>query len=77
MPSADPAAPEALGSNIFGGDVRSRTRCVKPLVNSGSLDKYTQNDLTPIIGTQFEGLQVKDLLDADEQVIKDLAVTSK
>ena len=45
------------------------------MVNSGSLDKYKHQDLTPVIGREFEGLQVTKLLTADEQVIKDLAVT--
>ncbi|KAG9245897.1 alpha-ketoglutarate-dependent taurine dioxygenase [Calycina marina] len=62
-------------SNIKGGNVESQTRCLKPMVNSGSLDKFTNRDLTPIIGREFEGLQVRELLKADEQLIKDLAVT--
>lgn len=64
-------------SNIVGGHAKSQTRCHKPMVNSGSLDKFSQRDLTPIIGREFEGLQVKDLLKADGQLIKDLAITSQ
>lgn len=45
------------------------------MVNAGSLDKYKHQDLTPVIGREFEGLQVTELLTADEQLIKDLAVT--
>jgi alpha-ketoglutarate-dependent taurine dioxygenase len=45
------------------------------MVNSGSLDKYQHQDITPVIGREFEGLQVTDLLQGDEQLIKDLAVT--
>ncbi|KAG4419595.1 hypothetical protein IFR04_007297 [Cadophora malorum] len=45
------------------------------MVNSGSLNKFSQRDLTPIIGREFEGLQVRDLLKADGQLIKDLAIT--
>lgn len=64
-------------SSIRGGHVESQTRCHKPMVNSGSLDKFSQRDLTPVIGREFEGLQVRDILKADEQLIKDLAVTSQ
>lgn len=46
------------------------------MVNSGSLDRFTQQDLTPVIGREFIGLQVTDLLKGDAQLIKDLAVTS-
>lgn len=45
------------------------------MVNSGTLNKYTHQDLTPVIGMEFEGLQVTELLEGDEQLIKDLAVT--
>ena len=45
------------------------------MVNSGSLDKYKHQDLTPVIGREFEDLQVTELLSADEKLIKDLAVT--
>ena len=62
--------------NILGGHAKSQTRCHKPMVNSGSLNKFSQRDLTPIIGREFEGLQVRDLLKADGQLIKDLAITS-
>jgi alpha-ketoglutarate-dependent taurine dioxygenase len=53
----------------------ARTRCLQPMVNFGSLDKYKCQDLTPVIGREFESLQVTELLDSDEQLIKDLAVT--
>jgi hypothetical protein len=58
-------------------DSKARSRCLKPIVYSGSLDSYTQRDLTPVIGREYEGLQVRDLLASDEQLIKDLAITSK
>jgi len=45
------------------------------MINSGSLDKYKHQDLTPVIGREFEGLQVTELLSGDEQLIKDLAIT--
>lgn len=78
MPSAVSfLSADGADSNIRGGNEKARTRCLEPLVNSGLLKTYPQKDLTPVIGTEFEGLQVKELLTADEQVIKDLAVTSK
>lgn len=76
MPSADFVDTNGVDSNIRGGNAKARTRCLKPMVDSGSLDKYSHRDLTPVIGREYEGLQVKELLKAEEQVIKDLAVTS-
>ncbi|KAM7190966.1 alpha-ketoglutarate-dependent taurine dioxygenase [Naviculisporaceae sp. PSN 640] len=72
-----PAAVEQFRTpaNIVGGNDIARTRRTSPLKYSGSLGKYAQNDLTPVIGREFEGLQVKDLITADDQVIQDLAVT--
>lgn len=72
MPSA-----EYRESTIRGGNDKARTRCLVPMGNSGSLDKFTYQDLTPVIGREFDGLQVEDLLKGDEQLIRDLAVTSK
>jgi hypothetical protein len=55
----------------------ARTRLDKPLSYSGLLDSYTHSDLTTIIGTEYEGLQVVDLLSAknSDALIRDLAVT--
>lgn len=55
----------------------ARTQLDKPLPYNGSLDSYEQNDLTPVIGTEYEGLQVVDLLSAEnsDDLIRDLAVT--
>jgi hypothetical protein len=65
-------------STIRGGHAKAQTRCLKPLVNSGSLDKFAHRDLTPVIGREFDdGLQVRDLVKADPQLINDLAVTSQ
>jgi alpha-ketoglutarate-dependent taurine dioxygenase len=54
-----------------------RTRLDKPLSYSGLLDSYTHSDLTTVIGTEYEGLQVVDLLSAknSDALIRDLAVT--
>ena len=55
----------------------ARTKLDKPLACTGSLDSYSQSDLTPVIGTEFEGLQVVDLLSSknSDALIRDLAVT--
>lgn len=73
MPSAD--FDDSLGAKIRGGNAMARTRCLHPMVNSGSLTEYKHQDLTPVIGREYEGLQVTDLLRSEENLIKDLAVT--
>ena len=82
MPSAqfDSSLEDSLikEPNIRGGNIKARTRCTQPLKYSGSLDSYKYHDSTPVIGREFQGLQVKDLLQASnsDQLIKDLAVIS-
>jgi len=44
-----------------------------PLKYSGSLDNYTSNDLTPIIGREFPELQLSSLL-SDNTKLRDLAI---
>lgn len=61
--------------NILGGHESARPRQSKPLQYSGSLEVYQHQDVTPIIGTEFEGLQVTDLLNGSDETIRDLAVT--
>jgi alpha-ketoglutarate-dependent taurine dioxygenase len=55
----------------------ARTKLDKPLTYNGSLDSYTHSDLTTVIGTEYEGLQVVDLLSAknSDALIRDLAIT--
>ncbi|KAH8179073.1 taurine catabolism dioxygenase tauD, tfdA family protein [Sarocladium implicatum] len=65
----------AVGSDIIGGHPDSRPRLTQPLTYSGSLDSFEQSDLTPVIGREFEGLQIRDLLKWDDQTIRDLALT--
>lgn len=74
MPAADPH-----GASTGGEDAGARTRCTEPLVYSGSLDLYAHRDLTPVIGREYDNLQVADLLKASDnnRLIKDLAVTGK
>lgn len=63
------------GARIFGGNSTARSRLSEPLVYSGSLDSFKYQDLTPVIGREFEGLQVTDLLSQGDTLIRDLAVT--
>jgi hypothetical protein len=67
------AAPE---SDIVGGHPKARTQLTKPLEYSGTLNRFTYREMTPAIGREYEGLQVTELLAANnEELIKDLAVT--
>jgi hypothetical protein len=80
MPSADTNGSNGVTSipdaHIVGGHPKARPRLTKPLVYSGSLDRFTHRDLTPVIGREYEGLQVTELLEANnEQLIEDLACT--
>ncbi|EGY16619.1 putative alpha-ketoglutarate-dependent sulfonate dioxygenase like protein [Verticillium longisporum] len=74
MPSATQDNASANG-NIIGGNELAKPRLTAPLTYSGSLDGFASNDLTPVIGREFEGLQVAELLKGDDQLIRDLAVT--
>ena len=62
---------------IKGGYANARNRNTQPLRGSGSLDRFEHQDLTPVIGREYIGLQVRDLLNAPDrkQRIQDLAVT--
>jgi len=62
-------------ANIIGGHPSARSRLLEPLIYSGSLDSFRHQDLTPVIGREFEGLQVTDLLRWGDAMIKDLAIT--
>ncbi|MCJ1252069.1 hypothetical protein MMC30_009307 [Trapelia coarctata] len=77
FPTSVPSEDHFDNASIRGGSARARTRCTKPLVYSGSLDPYTHQDVTPVIGREFQALQVVDLLAAhnSDQLIRDLAVT--
>jgi hypothetical protein len=67
--------PSATESPLIGGNDAARPRATR-LKYAGSLEKYTYADVTPVIGRQFEDLQVRELLKADDQVYRDLALTS-
>ncbi|KAM5341388.1 hypothetical protein ACJ41O_014419 [Fusarium nematophilum] len=52
----------------------------KPLALSGALDKFKQEDLTPVIGREFLDVNlVDDIINANnsDELIRDLAITSK
>lgn len=61
----------------LGVSDEARTRLTKPLSYTGLLDSYKQADLTPVIGREYHGLQIVDLLKLDnsDALIRDLAVT--
>lgn len=81
MPAVELTANEqsldSTGSGQFvGGNVQARTRLTKPLKYTGTLDSFKNQDLTPVLGREYEGLQVRDLLKWGDGMIRDLAVTS-
>lgn len=61
-----------------GGHEQARPSISQPLQYTGSLEPYQKSDLTPVIGREYHGLQVADILKSEEseRLIKDLAVTS-
>ncbi|KAL5050907.1 hypothetical protein BDW71DRAFT_80048 [Aspergillus fruticulosus] len=62
---------------LFGGHPEARPRLSSPLEYSGSLDAYQRRDLTPVIGTEYEGLQIAEILQSPkrDRLVQDLAVT--
>lgn len=76
MSSVKRARQDDADANIVGGHESARSRLSKPLVYSGTLDNFKHQDSTPVIGREYEGLQVKDLLKWGDEMIRDLAVTS-
>ncbi|KAF2125897.1 TfdA family taurine catabolism dioxygenase TauD [Dothidotthia symphoricarpi CBS 119687] len=75
MPSVEQVGGDQANMGIVGGHPDARTRLREPLSYSGSLDDFKHQDLTPVIGREFEGLQVTDLLKWGDERIRDLAVT--
>lgn len=64
-------------SAIRGGHDSARPKISEPLVNSGSLSSYKQNDVTTSIGREIPDLKITEIL-ADEKadtLIRDLAIT--
>ncbi|KAF2107009.1 hypothetical protein BDV96DRAFT_589980 [Lophiotrema nucula] len=62
-------------TNIVGGHPNARTRSLEPLSYNGTLNNFKHQDTTPVIGREFEGLQVTDLLKWGDDMVRDLAVT--
>jgi hypothetical protein len=75
MPSL--GADANLDFHIVGGHPESRTQLSGPLAYTGSLDGFEQSDITPAIGREYTGLQVRDALQWDDDRVRDLAATSK
>lgn len=76
---APPSADIDYNSPIPVGNVpvkkiaTSQSRLDGPLKYSGSLDEYDQFDVTAVIGREFPGLQLSQILDDDEK-LRDLAI---
>lgn len=70
--------PSVLSEGSRGGHEQARPSIAQPLQYTGSLEPYQKADLTPVIGREFYGLQVADILKSEdsERLIKDLAATS-
>lgn len=78
MPSAElPTREKELGGQYVGGHDQARPRLSQPLRYTGSLDSFKSQDLTPVIGREYEGLQVRDLLKWGDERIRDLAAISE
>lgn len=78
MPAVElPANEQKLEGQFLGGNVQARTRLSQPLKYTGTLDSFKNQDLTPVLGREYEGLQVRDLLKWGDEMIRDLAVTSE
>lgn len=77
MPSIiDDESSSPQSQQIVGGHAQAGTRLHKPLQYAGTLDHFTHQDLTPVLGREYEGLQARDLLTWGDDMIRDLAVTS-
>ena len=57
----------------------ARSKLKAPLEYTGSLDIYDYKDLTTVIGREYHGIEIVDLLNASDSdiLIRDLAITSK
>ncbi|KAJ9296097.1 hypothetical protein DTO271G3_5672 [Paecilomyces variotii] len=64
-------------SYIRGGHELARPRLSGNLEYSGFLDSYSYSDLTPVIGREYQSLQITDILESkdSDRLIRDLAVT--
>lgn len=64
---------------IRGGHDQARPTINEPLSYSGSLDDIQYRDLTPVIGREYTGLQIGQVLDSEDRdrLIKDIATIGK
>ncbi|RAO73509.1 uncharacterized protein BHQ10_009521 [Talaromyces amestolkiae] len=61
--------------NIRGGHDQARPTISEPLKYSGSLDNIKYRDLTPVIGREYTGIQIAQVLDSEDRdrLIQDIA----
>lgn len=73
MPSVATGQPNS--TDIVGGHPDGRPRISSPLTYTGKLEKAIESkaDLTPAIGTEITGLQIRSLLQAEDDSYRDLA----
>lgn len=66
-------------TSIRGGHDQARPTINEPLIYSGSLDIFQHTDLTPVIGREYTGLQIAQVLLAEDRdrIIKDVAITGE
>lgn len=70
-----PTALRDQDTGIVGGHPDAEPRNAAPLTYTGSLDGFAHSDVTPVIGREFTGLHVRDLLNGPDEKIRDLSVT--
>lgn len=65
-----------LSDNIFCGNSLSRPRLSSPITYTGTLDGAIQHqaDVTPVIGREITGLQIRELNNSPDDFMRDLAV---
>jgi hypothetical protein len=75
---APPAADIDVATSLETGPVQTKTvltsSLLSPLKYSGSLDQYKSREVTPVIGREFQELQLSEIL-SDDNKIRDLAIT--
>ncbi len=69
------AVTTSMPDSIFGGNAVSRPRLSSPITYSGALDGAIEHqvDVTPVIGREITGLQIRQLNKSDDSHIRDLA----
>lgn len=70
--------PKAFHTFNGVGAVSSKSGPFIPLKLSGALETFKKFDLTTVIGTQFENINLTEILHSSEcdQIIRDIAITS-